>query len=114
MHKISQLLRPEVWRNAFAMPFGLATAYGCFLWYHVLVARGFGSILGSVKYAHPFNVARLIVLGLTVPAIITYPFIRDSLSRWTRIYFIVILGVALGLLLVPEFIEMYGPTPPWH
>jgi hypothetical protein len=114
MQKISQFLRPQIWRRTIAIPLGLATAYACFLWYHVLVARGFGYILKSVKYTHPFSIARLIVLCLTIPALLTYPLIRNSLSRWSRIYFIVILGVALGLLIVPEFLETYAPAPWWH
>jgi hypothetical protein len=114
MEKIHQLLRPQIWRRTIAIPLGLATVYACFIWYHVLIARGFGYILNSVKYQRPFSIARTIVLCLVVPALLTYPFIRKSLSRWSRIYFIAILGVALGLLIVPEILDAYAPTPWWH
>lgn len=113
-NKLTQILRPRIWLATFAIPLGAATAYAAVLWYYVLVARGFGYIMNSIKYASPFTVARLMVLCFAVPSLLTYPFVRHNLSKSARLYFVITLGFALGLLLVPEFLEKYGPTPWWH
>src|SRR3954465_5685867 len=114
MNKLSQLLRPGIWLTIFAIPLGLATLYACFLWYHVLAAHAFGNLLNSVKYTSPFNVARLIIVCFTLPTLISYPLIRSRLPKSARLYFVLILGLALGLLLVPDILANYGPTPWWH
>jgi hypothetical protein len=114
MNKLSQMLRPGTWLTCFAIPLGLATLYACVMWYHVLAARALGNLLNSVKYTSPFNIGRFVVVCFAVPALISYPIIRHRLSKAARFYFVLILGLALGLLLVPDILDNYGPTPWWH
>jgi hypothetical protein len=113
-NKITDVLRPRIWLAIFGIPLGVATTYAGVLWYHVLVARGFGDVMNSIAYASPFNFARVMVLCLAVPSLLTYPFVRHTLSKSARLYFVFVLGFAFGLMLVPEFLENYGPTPWWH
>jgi hypothetical protein len=114
MNRLSQVLRPGAWLTVLAIPLGLATVCACFLWYHVLAAHALGNLLSSVKYTSPFNVARFVVVCFALPALTSYPLIRARLSRPARFYFVLILGLALGLLLVPDILDNYGPTPWWH
>jgi hypothetical protein len=113
-NKITELLRPRIWVAMFAIPLGIASAYAGVLWYYVLVARGFGDVMNSIAYGPPFNFARVMVLCVAVPSLLSYPLVRHTLSKAARLYFVFVLGFAFGLLLVPEFLENYGPTPWWH
>jgi hypothetical protein len=112
--KLSQILRPGTWLALFAAPLALATLCACFLWYHVLAAHALGNLLNSVKYTSPFNIARLVVVCFALPALISYPLTRARLSKTARLYFVFVLGLALGLILVPDILDNYGPTPWWH
>src|SRR5262245_55916225 len=92
MNRLSQILRPGTWLTCLAIPLGLATLYACVMWYHVLAAHALGNLLNSVKYTSPFNIGRFIVVCFALPALISYPIIRQRLPKPARSYFVLILG----------------------
>ena len=108
------LVRPRGWIASVALPLGLLTAYVYFWWYHVLVARGFGYVLNSVRYAQPFETARLLLLLWVVAGVATYWMARGVVGKCWRAYFVVMMGLAAGALIVPEIIVSFGPEPWWH
>ena len=111
---IRQLVRPAPWVAAIALPLGILTAYVYFWWYHVLVARGFGYVLNSARYAQPFETARVLLLCWVVAGFATYWLARNVVSKGWRAYFVVMMGFALGVMIVPEIILSFGPEPWWH
>jgi hypothetical protein len=111
---VRQLVRPRGWLWLVALPLGILTAYVYFWWYHVLVARGFGYVLNSVRYAQPFETARVLLLCWVVIGFATYWLARGVVSKGWRGYFVVMMGLAAGALIVPEIIVSFGPEPWWH
>ena len=94
-------------------PILFLTAYLYYLWYQVLVARGFGYLFNGMKYQMPFMFARLLLLIATILGFIIYQFTRKSLPIYWRIGYVLIIGFGIAHFIVHWIILQFGPEPFW-
>ena len=92
----------------------LAIIYTYYLWYHVLVARGFGYLYNAMKYQPMFRLGRVVLLIALVSGLINYELIRSSLHRIWRIGYLSIITLGIAHFVVHWIVVSFGPTPFWH
>jgi hypothetical protein len=110
----TRYVRPVFWAGLVGIPLLLATVYAYYVWYQVLIARGYGYVQDAIWLYAPFKEARWnLGIGLVL-GFITYELTRPSLSRGWRLGYVVVLGMGVVLFAVNWIVTQFGPEPWWH
>lgn len=106
--------RPVFWAGLVGVPLLCVTAYAYYIWYHVLMARGYGQMFDAGKYYGELRRAGFFLLIALLIGIPTYGLTKRFLNKSWRIGYVMVLSLGIALVAVHWLIEQFGPTPWWH